>query len=142
MEQSTLVRIIQYHRRSLRVIAKMIRRTLTDDEVKLLNRLLAEDFPGKAEIAEQVKGARAEQIDGNGSLKFFVSSPGQVVTRFRIPAEGEFEDVDGTTIHLLLHVVNGVIDELEVYKDDSSAVIRMPDAKDLRIFYPHGDAQH
>jgi hypothetical protein len=123
-------------------VSLMIRRTLTDDELKLLNRLLAEDFPGRDEIAEQIKSAQAEQIDGNGSLKFFVSSTAPVVTRFRIPAEGEFEDADGTTIHVLLHVVNGVIDELEVYKDDSSAVISMPDAKHLRLFYPHGEAQH
>lgn len=117
-----------------------MRRALTNPEVTLLNRLLERDFPGRDEIAKQVNSARVEQIDSNGSLKFFVSSPTRVVTKFRIPVEGEFEDIDGTTIHVLLHVVNGIVDELEVYKDDSSAVRSMPDAKQLRIFNPQGES--
>lgn len=115
-------------------------RKLSASEAKLIDRLLEKDFPGRDAIVEQIKAARVEQIDTDGSLKFFVDSNVNAVTKFRIPTEGRFEDTDGTAIHLLLHVVNGKIDELEVYKDDSSSVISMPDPKHLTLFHPHGDS--
>jgi len=33
-----------------------------------------------------------------------VTSNVKVVTAFRVPTEGEFEDSDGSTIHLVLHL--------------------------------------
>ena len=117
----------------------MPHRKLTESEMKLIHRLLEKHFPGRDAIAEQLNTALVEPIDANGSLKVFVNSDVNTVTEFRIPAEGEVEDIDGTTIHLLLHIVNGKVDELEVYKDDGSAVIKMPDPKHLRLFYPHGE---
>ena len=33
----------------------------------------------------------------------------------RIPVEAEVEDLDAVTIHLLVHVIDGYIDELEIY---------------------------
>jgi len=91
------------------VLLRTMSRALTNSEVRLLNRLLERDFPGRDEIAKQVNSARVEQIDINGSFKFFVSRPMRVVTKFRIPVEGDFEDIDGMTIHVLLHVVNGIV---------------------------------
>ncbi len=117
----------------------MATRKLTESEVNLINRLLEKDFPGRDAIAEQISSALVEQIDANGSLKFFVNRDANAVTEFRIPTEGEFEDVDGATIHLLLHVVNGKVDELEIYKDDSSSVVKMPEPKHLRLFSPYDD---
>jgi hypothetical protein len=58
------------------------------------------------------------------------------ITKSRIPVEGEVEDVDGTIIHILLHVVDGRVKDLQVYKDDSSAVVEMPRAEQLRLFRP------
>ena len=119
-----------------------MRRELTNSEVSLLSRLLESDFPGRDEIAKQVHSARVEPIDANGSLNFFVCNPTRVETKFRIPVEGEFEDVDGVTIHVLLHVVNGIVDELEVYKEDGSNVQCIPEATQLRIFTPQGKSEN
>ena len=38
----------------------------------------------------------------------------------RIPIEAEADDLDGMTIHVLLHVINGCIDELELYQRRTS----------------------
>ena len=38
----------------------------------------------------------------------------------RVPVEAEAEDIDGVTVHVLLHVIDGYIDELEIYRDDSA----------------------
>jgi len=37
-------------------------------------------------------------------------------------------------IHVLLHVIDGLMDELEIYKENLSAPQRDLDAKDLRVF--------
>jgi hypothetical protein len=115
----------------------MLPRKLNQNEMQLIDRLLEEDFPGRDAISEQIKLALVEQIDANGSLKFYVNGNVEAVTKFRIPTEGEFEDVDGVTIHVLLHVVDGRVNELEIYKDDSSPVIDMPKPKHLRLFQPN-----
>jgi len=41
----------------------------------------------------------------------------------RIPAEAEFRDTDGVLIHILLHVIDGKVNELEIYKEDGSPII-------------------
>ncbi len=73
------------------------------------------------------------QIDDNGSLEFARSeqTPAEVVRR--IPVEAELDDSDGVTIHLLLHVVDGLVKELEVYRDDSGPVQRTLTPQDLRL---------
>lgn len=111
-------------------------RKLAHNEAQLIDRLLEEDFPGRDAISEQINLALVEQIDANGSLKFYVSGGVEAVTKFRIPTEGEVEDVEGMTIHVLLHVVDGKVSELEIYKDDSSPIIDMPEPKHLRLFQP------
>ena len=63
----------------------------------------------------------------------FAVDDGQLaeVTR-RIPVEAEAEDSDGVSIHFLLHVVDGVVHELEVYREDSGPVLHRPRPEQLR----------
>ncbi len=108
-------------------------RPLSDLERQLLEVLLGTDFPGRDAVAEQVAVASVREIDGNGSLEFAPSNkPSAEVTR-RIPVEAELDDSDGVTIHVLLHVMEGLVKELEVYRDDSGRVQRALVPKDLRL---------
>ena len=111
-------------------------RKLTDIERRIVDRLLAEDFPGREAILKQINQSVVKQLDEDGSLEFDVGMSPIAVSKFRIPVEGATEDVDGIPIHILLHVIDGRIKELEVYKEDSSAVIKMPDPEQLRLFRP------
>jgi hypothetical protein len=43
-------------------------------------------------------------------------------------------------IHVLLHVVDGTMRELETYKDDGSAVRKRPSPDALALFTPFGAA--
>src|SRR5580658_6932734 len=100
-------------------------RPLSDLEEQLLTVLLSTDFSGRDVLVEQVAVASVREIDDNGSLEFAPSDkkPAEVVRR--IPVEAELDDSDGITIHLLLHVVDGLLKELEVYRDDSGHVQRV-----------------
>lgn len=51
----------------------------------------------------------------------------------RIPVEAEAPDVDGVMIHFLLHVVGGVIKEVEVFREDSGKIRRFPKDTDLEV---------
>lgn len=108
----------------------------TTYERQVIERLLEVNFLGQNVIFEQINSSLVTKIDENGSLKFNVKIRAKANVKQRVPIEAECEDVDGVTIHVLLHVVDGIVDELEIYKDDSSLVIKMPDPKDLRLFEP------
>jgi hypothetical protein len=108
-------------------------RSLSDLEGRLLAVLLSTDFLGRDALVEQVAAASVREIDDNGSLEFARSdkTPAEVVRR--IPVEAELDDSDGVTIHVLLHVVDGLVKELEVYRDDSGPVLRALAPEDLRL---------
>ncbi len=106
----------------------------TATEKALLQRLLEADFEGKVEVARQLRECRVRQIDSEGSLEI---DPGtnfdKASVQKRIPVEAEGADEDGMQIHVLLHVVNGVVKELEIYKDDGSPLKRLPNSHDLKL---------
>jgi hypothetical protein len=106
----------------------------TRTERDVVQRLLTADFRGKAEIARQLAIYRVRIIDEEGSLEFELNGaakPAEVEKR--IPVEAEALDEDGICIHILLHVVEGFVSELEVYKDDGSPIKRMPSSGDLEM---------
>ena len=111
---------------------------LSERHESIIRKLLSAEFPGREAVRDQIASSRARLIDQNGSLEFQIQTDQLAATDFRVPVEGEFEDVDGITIHVLLHVVGGRVQEMEIYKDDSSDVVEMPSPDKLRIFVPQG----
>lgn len=109
-------------------------RPLGDWERRIIMRLLsAAPFPGRDDLLYQVETARALTIDDDGSISLKPSIARKAAVTTRIPVEGEGQDADGVTIHYLLHVVDGSINELEIYKDDSSRVRRHAQPEDVRV---------
>jgi hypothetical protein len=107
-------------------------RELNNDEKLIIDCLLKVDFPGKEAIAEQIVNSLVTVIDENSSLRFNVKTNIKADVRQRVPIEAEYDDTDNVIVHLLLHVVDGTVKELEVYKDDASPIIRKPAAENLR----------
>jgi hypothetical protein len=115
-------------------------RALSSWEKGLIQRLLSSPFPGRDELLNQVEKMVASPmhedgtpLDENNSLYLKSSSPVKAFVRTRVPTEGEAIDIDGVTIHYLLHVVEGRIDQLEIFKDDLSKVSRQPEPEDIKI---------
>ena len=84
--------------------------------------LLGADFPGREALGQQVSTARARRVDTEGSLELSVLDGEAADVVRRIPVEGELEDSDGVSIHVLLHVVSGFLNELEFYRDDGGLI--------------------
>ena len=94
-------------------------RPLTPAERSVIEALLVEPFAGRDEVAEQVKIALGRTIDDEGSIALSVKGADPAPVLHRVPAEGETHDPDGMRVHLLLHVVAGYANELDVYREDS-----------------------
>jgi hypothetical protein len=102
-------------------------------EKELMCRLPAVKFPGQKEIAEQLSDCLLKRVHGDESLEFQNRSSTLAPVEKRIPVEAEAKDQDGLTIHALLHVVKGKATRLEFYKDDGSAIRRMPDPENWEV---------
>lgn len=113
-------------------------RDLTNNERQLIELLLTRDFPGVEALRNQLETATASIIDTKGSLQFRVSDPLADVQQ-RVPSEGYYFDTEGVdyipAINVLLHVVDGKLHELEVYKDDGSAIEMALEALDISRFH-------
>ena len=107
-------------------------RALTAKEMDILAPLLRADFQGGSELAQQVARGSARSLDANGRLEFAQSDGPLAPVVRRIPVEAEAEDQDGVVIHVLLHVVDGEMRELEVYREDSKPVIDLDPGR-LRV---------
>ena len=108
-------------------------RPLDTDEREIIERLLESEFPGRDELREQLKAVTARKVDDEGSLEFRVIESKPAPVKYRIPTEAVCPDTDGVNTYLLLHVVGGMMAELEIFKEDKSHIRRRPTADCLVI---------
>lgn len=113
-------------------------RPLTTAERDVLTFLLDEPFPGRDALRRQLVVVKVCEEYGEGDpsvvLCFDPAHPqGAAVTR-RVPVEAETVTEDGVGIHVLLHVVDGLLNELEVFREDSQ-VVQMPAPGQLKLLH-------
>jgi hypothetical protein len=99
----------------------------TGVERQVLERLLANNFPGHDMLLRQLEGLRVRTVDKEGSIALDVRSTDIAPVLHRVPIEAQYSDVDtvpdvGPYVRVLLHVVDGKMSELEIYKDDDSPI--------------------
>jgi hypothetical protein len=90
-------------------------RPLETHERELLERLLDPEFAGRDELRRQLDVVTACQILDDGTLALQCGPCLPAPVKRRVPTEGECRDADGGVIQVLLHVVNGVMHELEIF---------------------------
>jgi len=118
-------------------------RPLKLHERELLERLLEPEFPGRDELRCQMGTVMARQIFEDGTLELRCSACQPAPVKCRVPTEGECRDVDGGVIQVLLHVVDGVMHELEILKvgpTEDARIISLPEPRDLVLFTPYAEA--
>lgn len=111
-------------------------RNLNQIEKDILNQFLTKAFQGREVVAKQIENAKAEDSkddDGYGSILLRTSIKEAAVVKERIPVEALVPDVDGIDIAILLHVVDGYINELEFFKVDGSPMIGKPDSQKMVV---------
>lgn len=108
-------------------------RDLNSTEKRLLERMLEASFPGRDEIAEQVRICQVRIIDADGCLGFRVPDGYRAPVEQRVPVEATACDETGNIIHMQLHIVNGQLDELEFYTESGVAVTSLPPAEQWEV---------
>ncbi|MGM1016425.1 MAG: DUF6984 family protein [Actinomycetota bacterium] len=112
-------------------------RPLARKEAAVLRTLLSQPFDGRVELVEQVAGLRVGALDEQGSLRLQTSGGSMSAAAYRVPVEASYTDADGVVAHVLLHVLNGRLHELEVYREDGGQVLTSAaQAGDLRAHEP------
>lgn len=107
-------------------------RSLSTLERRMLEAMVRAGLPNSEILMNQINSSRVKDIDDVGSIKFLVSCDDRYahVTGPLITAQQE--DVGtvpgrGPYINFLLFLRDGIIDELEIYKDDGSQILSIFD---------------
>jgi Domain of unknown function (DUF6984) len=112
-------------------------RELQPKERELIRKLLEPVFPGRDELSQQLDTAKVRTIDEDGSLEFSINSSIRADNvKHVVPTEGEYEDPDGITVHVLLHLLGDKAKELEFFREDGSRVQTWPEPGFVRVFAP------
>jgi hypothetical protein len=113
------------------------RRAFTDFERKVLDRLLEGNFQGKEEIRQQLLNATAKLIEGTndnyGSINIHTSSDHRADVKDRVPVMGTTRDEGGGPVEILLHVVDGLVKELEFVRVDGQQMDGLPQLNMLKL---------
>ena len=90
-----------------------------------INKLFNIEFKGKEILIEQMKNAKYELINGEGfiSIKLLINDYKEKFPfKVRVPVEMIAFQPGRHPIMFLLHVLDGIIDELEIYTADGSLI--------------------
>lgn len=108
-------------------------RELNGRERVLIGHLTQADFIGVEKIREQLRACQARSLDAEGSFELRVRNASPARVFFRVPVELEAKDRDGAGIHVLLHVVEGIARQVEVYKDTPTPIAAWPSHWEVRV---------
>lgn len=112
-----------------------IYRNLRKDEIKILKKLLEKPFPGREALLKQLELSKVREIDSDGSLQFQIP---RNVERARvsssIPVEGRYTDSSENNVQVLLHIKNGLLNELEFFKFELKDVGKLRDVDELKVW--------
>jgi hypothetical protein len=107
-------------------------RKLSARERDILERMFSQLPDAGGDLSKQLKDVKVSVIDQDGSVRFLINSSERAsCISDRVPVTAIFDDDDGVPIYLLLHIVDGRLSELEVYKADGSQIITRPEAAKL-----------
>jgi hypothetical protein len=126
---------VQFNRHTFRTLQPA--RLLSKEEWAFLQFLLQSPFPGDKELQRQLDVARVSvECDTCPTIAFTVDTsiapPASLVDRVPIEAESSGAARDDS-IHVLLHVVDGYLSELEVYRNDLGLISSLPSTSALDI---------
>ena len=114
-------------------------RPIIEKEKQVLLKMLDIDFTGRDILRQQLEGLLVKIMDDDGSLSFQVESNSVAPITTAVAVEARCPDLDSKEmndphINLLLHVVDGKMKQLEIYRDDSKPILREPDPGNLHLF--------
>jgi hypothetical protein len=110
-------------------------RPLRPNEREILEKLLEVEFQGRGELRIQLDFVTAKQICADGTLDLECGCCPPAPVKWSTPVEGSCPDSDGGTIFVMLFVINGFIDKLEIIKcGKDQEIVTPPAANNLTVY--------
>jgi hypothetical protein len=109
---------------------------LSAAERNVLDRLLDANLPAHQTLRQQAAHAKvgAEAKGDTRTIRFvFCAHVPRAEIKARVPVEAQAVDADGGEIAVLLHVIDGRLDELEVYRFDGGDIHDEVDPNSMRV---------
>lgn len=100
-------------------------RELYEKEQKWIDSLLAVDFKGKDILLKQISKAKVtyKQEYAYISIKFFLEGETELYPyQVRVPVEMRAFQKSSAPVVFLLHIINGIVDEVEIITADASLI--------------------
>lgn len=100
-------------------------RELYEKEQKWIDSLLAVDFKGKDILLKQISKAKVtyKQEYAYISIKFFLEGATELYPyQVRVPVEMRAFQKSSAPVVFLLHIINGIVDEVEIITADASLI--------------------
>ncbi len=107
-------------------------RPLSGEEKAILERLFEKNFPERDRLREQAVGSFVEEWDDGSRTLSFVAGHNTPAAHW-VAVEAEYDDADGVTAHVLLHVRDGHVFELEFFREAPGPVLKRPAPDELRF---------
>jgi len=111
-------------------------RDFTDQEWKILNKMLSSNIADKDILYEQLINAKVTGYCSCGCKSIIIAvkdnSPKYINSK-RVPVEMLIIGSDGVPVQCLLHIINGCICELEVLRVDSNPINEDLDLENAEI---------
>jgi hypothetical protein len=117
-----------------------VERSILPEEYAIVAKLLATPFPGNLELRRQLDNPGLQVMSMGEILRFVFKGPIEhAKTEYQVPVEAKSTDVDGMEISVMLHVVDGHLYELEMYRVDGEGISRMPTPGSLHDLFVVGE---
>ncbi|MEJ7698978.1 MAG: hypothetical protein WKF71_04940 [Pyrinomonadaceae bacterium] len=100
-----------------------------------MSHLLSISFPGWKELQKQIDESLVSyECENCPTVELIVNhSVASAEVKRRVPVEGEIFDEDGVKIHFLVHVVEGYLSEIEIFRDDSGKIRQLPEISSIKV---------
>jgi len=111
-------------------------RQLSETEREIIEKMLGQEFPGSKQLKQQLANCMARETgdtDNYGNIYLETSSKEKADVLDRVPVEAVVIDDDGVPMNILLHVVDGCLNELEIFKADGSPIHIRPSAENISV---------
>lgn len=104
--------------------------SLLPEENEFIGRLLPAALSHRELLLAHAAAARVRWVESFGQPAILFDVP-QTVTRLppeigRIVYEREARDSDGASVQLLVHVLDGILAEIEMYREDGNPLHELP----------------
>jgi hypothetical protein len=97
--------------------------------------MLDADFVEAPTLRTQLAGLRA-RTNEYGNRRLTVTGGNRADDSRGVVADAEAEDLDGSTVYGLLHVIDGYLFELQLFRGDGRPIQKPLAAGDFEVVYP------